>query len=231
MINAPSRRGVLISVVANTPHAPPKSHFFQLPDSHIRDIFPNMENLSPDDNLIDRRIAQRLRTLRAERNWSLDELATRSTVSRATLSRLENAAVSPTTSVLGKLCVAYGLPMSRLMRMVEEDFAPRVPRGAQPVWSDVDAGFRRRSVSPPAQALAGEALECELDAGACIAYDASPRPGLEHHLILLEGRLQITVDGQRHDLEPGDCLRYQLFGPSAFVTPADSAARYLLFIV
>ena len=30
---------------------------------------------------------------------------------------------------------------------------------------------------------------------------------------------------------PGDCLRYQLFGPSAFVTPANSGARYLLFIV
>jgi transcriptional regulator with XRE-family HTH domain len=198
---------------------------------HIRDIFPDMESTIPDDNLIDRRIAQRLRGLRAERNWSLDELATRSSVSRATLSRLENAAVSPTASVLGKLCVAYGLPMSRLMRMVEEDFAPHVPRAVQPVWSDASVGFRRRSVSPPAQALAGEVLECELDAGALIAYDASPRPGLEHHLFLLEGRLQITVDGQRHDLEAGDCLRYLLFGPSAFVTPADSAARYLLFIV
>jgi transcriptional regulator with XRE-family HTH domain len=190
-----------------------------------------MEQTLPDDNLIDRRIAQRLRALRAERNWSLDELATRSTVSRATLSRLENVAVSPTASVLGKLCVAYGLPMSRLMRMVEEDFAPRVPRAAQPVWTDASVGFRRRSVSPPAQALSGEALECELDAGVRITYDASPRPGLEHHLILLEGQLQITVDGQSHDLQPGDCLRYLLFGPSAFVTSANSAARYILFIV
>lgn len=190
-----------------------------------------MENSITDDNLIDRRIAQRLRTLRAERNWSLDDLAARSKVSRATLSRLENAAVSPTASVLGKLCVAYGLPMSRLMHMVEEDFAPLVSRAEQPLWTDASVGFRRRSVSPPAQALTGEALECELDAGVRITYDGSPRPGLEHHLILLEGELQITVDGRQHILQPGDCLRYQLFGPSAFVTPAHSAARYFLFIV
>jgi transcriptional regulator with XRE-family HTH domain len=117
---------------------------------HIRDNFPNMENMYPDDNAIDRRIAQRLRALRAERNWSLDDLAQLSNVSRATLSRLENAAVSPTASVLGKLCVAYGLPMSRLMHMVEEDFAPLVPRHAQPLWTDASVGFRRRSVSPPA---------------------------------------------------------------------------------
>ncbi|CAD6518799.1 helix-turn-helix domain-containing protein [Paraburkholderia metrosideri] len=190
-----------------------------------------MENILSDENAIDRRIAHRLRALRAERNWSLDDLAKLSNVSRATLSRLENAAVSPTASVLGKLCVAYGLPMSRLMRMVEEEFEPRVPRERQPVWTDASVGFTRRSVSPPAQALSGEVLECSLDAGVQIAYDASPRAGLEHHLVLLEGRLQITVDGHRHELQPGDCLRYQLFGPSAFVTPASSGARYLLFIV
>jgi transcriptional regulator with XRE-family HTH domain len=172
-----------------------------------------------------------LRALRADRNWSLDELARRSNVSRATLSRLENAAVSPTASVLGRLCTAYGLPMSRLMQMVDEDFAPLLTRAAQPVWTDPTVGFRRRSVSPPAQALSGEALECELDASVRITYEGSPRPGLEHHLILLEGQLQIAVDGKVYDLQPGDCLRYQLFGPSAFVTPPHSGARYMLFIV
>ena len=184
-----------------------------------------------DDAAIDRRIAQRLKGLRAERGWSLDELARRSDVSRATLSRLENAEVSPTASVLGKLCAAYGLTMSRLMHMVEDDFAPLIRRDAQPVWTDPSIGFRRRSVSPPAQTLAAEALECELEPGARIAYDAPPRPGLEHHLLLLEGQLEVAVDGQTHELQPGDCLRYQLFGPSAFATPARCGARYVLFMV
>ena len=180
---------------------------------------------------IDRLIALRLKDLRAERSWSLDELARRSSVSRATLSRLENAEVSPTASVLGKLCATYGLTMSRLMRMVEDDFVPLVRRSTQSVWSDPTIGFRRRSVSPPAQTLAGEALECELEPGTRITYDGSPRPGLEHHLLLIEGQLEVTVDGQTHDLRPGDCLRYQLFGPSAFATPEQCAARYILFIV
>ncbi|HSP25771.1 MAG TPA: XRE family transcriptional regulator, partial [Saliniramus sp.] len=158
----------------------------------------------------DQRLAQRLRGLRAEHGWSLDALAEKSAVSRATLSRLENGDVSPTANVLGKLCAAYGLTMSRLMRMVEEDFAPLVRRSEQMVWSDASVGFHRRSVSPPAQPLAGEALECVLDPGARINYDVPPRPGLEHHLILLEGRLGVTLDGRRHDLLPGDCLRYQL---------------------
>jgi transcriptional regulator with XRE-family HTH domain len=190
-----------------------------------------METPPSDQSSIDRRIAQRLKGLRAERAWSLDELARRSDVSRATLSRLENAEVSPTASVLGKLCAAHGLPMSRLMRMVEDDFVPLVRRDAQPVWTDPEIGFRRRSVSPPAQTLAAEVLECELDPSTRIAYDRPPRPGLEHHLLLLEGQLEVTVDAQTHDLRPGDCLRYQLFGSSAFATPGQSGARYVLFML
>lgn len=180
---------------------------------------------------IDRRIAGRLKALRAERGWSLDELAARSGVSRATLSRLEKAEVSPTASVLGKLCAAHGLTLSRLMHLVEDDFAPLVRRDEQSVWQDPDGGFRRRAVSPPARSLAGEAIEGELAPGQRIDYRASPRSGLEHHLILLDGRLRLEVEGRGHDLEAGDCLRYQLHGQSAFVTPDDCGARYLIFIV
>lgn len=184
-----------------------------------------------DDFSLDLRIAQRLKTLRAERGWSLEELAKRSETSRATLSRLENAEVSPTAAVLGRICAAYGLTLSRLMYLVEEAFPPLLTPAEQPVWSDRRSGFRRRSVSPPARGLAGEVLDCALEPGAEIDYPRPPRQGLEHHLLLLEGALQVETGGQRHELRPGDCLRYQLFGPSRFATPADAGARYLLFIL
>lgn len=180
---------------------------------------------------LDDRIAARLRALRAERQWSLDELARRSGVSRATLSRLEHAEVSATAAVLGRLCAAYGLPMSRLMHLVEAEVAALVRRAAQPVWVDPATGFRRRSVSPPAAGLAAELLEGTLPPGVRLDYERTPRHGLEHHLLLLEGALAVTVDGSRHALQPGDCLRYRLTGASAFETPAEQGARYLLAIV
>jgi transcriptional regulator with XRE-family HTH domain len=190
-----------------------------------------MENTHSDNTSIDRLIAQRLKGLRAEHGWSLDELARRSNVSRATLSRLENAEVSPTASVLGKLCAAYGLTMSRLVHMVEDDFVPLIRRSTQTVWTDATIGFQRRSVSPPAQTLAAEVLECELEPSTRITYDRPPRSGLEHHLLLIEGQLEVSIAGQSYDLRPGDCLRYQLFGPSAFATPEQCGARYILFIL
>lgn len=178
----------------------------------------------------DHLIAERLRQLRAERGWSLDHLAQQSGVSRATLSRLENAEVSATAAVLGRLCAIYGLTLSRLMFLAEETFTPLVRAGTQPVWRDGQAGFTRRSVSPPAAKLAGEVIDCRLAPLARIAYEHPPRAGLEHHLVMVEGELTLTIEGVRHMLRAGDCLRYRLFGASLFETGGE-AARYFLFTV
>jgi transcriptional regulator with XRE-family HTH domain len=177
----------------------------------------------------DLRLAQRLRQLRLERQWSLDELATRGGISRATLSRMENNDVSPTASVLGRLCTAFGLTMSRLLAQVEANGAAIVPRKDQPVWTDPATGFRRRQISPPAPDFDCELLECELPAGVRIAYDAPSRAGLEHHLYLKSGALEVILDGRNHALSPGDCLRYRLYGASVFRT-AKRSAQYLLVV-
>ena len=190
-----------------------------------------MKENNQDDLGLDARIAARLKALRSERGWSLDVLAERCGVSRATLSRLENGDVSPTATVLGKLCSAYGLPLSQLMAMVETAFEPLVPHDGQTVWVDPETGFQRRSVSPPSQSLAAEMLDCALPPDTCLDYARPPRPGLEHHLFLLEGSLEMTVEDEKFKLEAGDCLRYRLHGSNRFRTGPDKPARYVLVMV
>jgi len=111
-----------------------------------------------DEQSVDQRIATRLKALRLERGWSLNQLAERSSVSRATLSRLENAEVSATANVLGRLCAAYGLTLSRLMVMIENDFVPLIRPVDQPLWMDPETGYRRRGI--------GRALMDELERAA-----------------------------------------------------------------
>jgi hypothetical protein len=41
----------------------------------------------------------------------------------------------------------------------------------------------------------------------------------------------VTVEGVTHELRAGDCLRYQLYGPSCFATPEKHGARYVLFMM
>jgi transcriptional regulator with XRE-family HTH domain len=175
-------------------------------------------------------LAQRLRELRKARGWSLDELAAASGISRATLSRTENAEVSPTAAVLGRLCAAFELTMSRLLASVEQDHAALIAREEQPLWVDPETGFRRRSISPPSPQFDCELIQCELPAGAEIGYPSPPRVGLEHHLYLESGVLELTIDGRVHTLSKGDCLRYKLFGASAFKVPHGRPAKYFLVI-
>lgn len=198
---------------------------------HKWDIISFMEILPDTEKVLERQLGLRLRSLRQNRGWSLDVLAEISDVSRATVSRIENGDVSPTAGVLGRLCVAHGLTMSRLMSMVEDDFKPLVTRTDQLVWKDSSGKFTRRSVSPPATTLRAQVLDCELLAGASIEYERPARPNLEHHLLMLKGVLTMTVDGQCHQLKSGDCLRYQLSGATKFETPLNSGARYILVIV
>ncbi len=177
------------------------------------------------------RLASRLRSLRQERGLTLEDLADKSAISRATLSRMEKSEVSPTAEVLGKLAAAYGMSISRLMVIADAPFAPHVTRSDQSFWLDPSSGQKRRIVSPPSAGLAGEVLECELPAAARIAYADPPRPGLEHHIIMQEGTLFITIDDVEHTLHAGDSFRYRLFGASLFQTGSDMAAKYILVLI
>ncbi|GLW70179.1 DNA-binding protein [Kitasatospora phosalacinea] len=178
-----------------------------------------------------RRLAARLAALRAERGWSLDELARRSGTSRSTLSRLERAELSPTAAQLGRLCTAYGRTVSRLLAEVESEPPGLLRAAEQPHWHDPATGFVRRSVSPPHPGLRAELVEGTLPPGADIRYEAPPVPGLEHHLWVLDGALDLTLDAAVHRLAAGDCLRYRLHGASGFHCPGPRPARYLIALV
>ncbi|MFI2411185.1 helix-turn-helix domain-containing protein [Streptomyces sp. NPDC018947] len=180
---------------------------------------------------VDVRLGARLAELRAEHGWSLGELAERSGVSRSTLSRAERAETSPTASVLNRLCAVYGRTMSRLLSEVEAEPALLVRSADQPLWEDRAAGFTRRSVSPPHAGLRGELVEGRLTPGADIAYDRPPVPGLEQHIWVLEGALEVTAQDVVHDLGTGDCLRLRVWGPTRFRCAGPADARYALAVV
>jgi transcriptional regulator with XRE-family HTH domain len=175
-------------------------------------------------------LARRLAALRAGRGFSLDQLSQKCGISRATLSRLERGRSSPTAAMLGSLCTVYGQTTSQLMTDAESE-APQLVRDAdQARWTDIETGFARRIVSPPGYGLRGEIVEATLPAGAAIAYNSPPLPGLEHHLFMLDGRLELKLENSLFILNRGDCLRYRLAGASRFHCPGRKAARYLVAI-
>jgi transcriptional regulator with XRE-family HTH domain len=173
------------------------------------------------------KLATHLRNLREEHGMTLAVLAERSGLSRATLSRIENADVSPTAETLGQLAAVYALPISQLLSPLEKGFQPVLRRGEQSVWRDPGHEFVRRSVSPSNGQLSVELIEGELGPEQLITYATPATPGQEHHVYVLSGQMQITVEGNAHDLRPGDCLRYILFGETIFKT-SNASCRYVI---
>ncbi len=133
--------------------------------------------------------------------------------------------------MLNTLCAQYGWTVSRLMSEAETG-SPTVVRFAEQLSrTDPESGYVRRVVSPPHPRLKGELVEVTLPSGASVAYDRAPVIGLEHHLWMLAGSLELEVDGASFRLEKGDCMRYVLCGGSRFRCAGKRAARYALVMV
>ena len=102
------------------------------------------------DGAIDRQIAARLLAERAGRGWSLEQLAERSGVSRAMISKVERGESSPTAALLGRLSAAFGLTLSQLLARAEQGDARLLNRERdQERWRDPQTGFERRTLTPP----------------------------------------------------------------------------------
>jgi transcriptional regulator with XRE-family HTH domain len=179
---------------------------------------------------LDRRLGARIKGLRQSRGLTLDQLAARSGVSRAMISRVERGESSPTAALLDRLCAGLGVLLSTLFRD-EAQGGPLARRGEQPVWTDPDSGYVRRNVSPAGTGSRLEIVEVEMPAGARVLLDA-PRGGfrLDQQLWLLEGELTLSVGGREHRLAAGDCLAMLLDGPIAFHNPGEVPARYAVVL-
>src|SRR5260370_489365 len=90
-------------------------------------------------------IAARLGLERDSRGWSLADLAERSGVSKATISKIERDEVSPTAVVLVRLAGAFDLTLAGLLLRAEGQ--GRLARASeQLVWRDPKTGYLRKQV-------------------------------------------------------------------------------------
>jgi transcriptional regulator with XRE-family HTH domain len=179
----------------------------------------------------DAALAVRVTRLRQARGWSLEELADKSGISRASLSRIERGETSPTAHVLGQLAAAYQMPMAALFSGLEDLGGDLVSRSDQQEWSDPQTGFRRRNVSPARTGYKGSVIEGTLPAGREVTYSDTPIPGLEHHLLLRSGRLEVLLGETSHVLEAGDCLRFKLTTGNSYRAPGPEDAHYILCVI
>ncbi|MBY0321440.1 MAG: XRE family transcriptional regulator [Reyranella sp.] len=180
---------------------------------------------------INDRIAARVRQIRAERGLSLEALAESSGVSRSMISLVERGQSSATAVVLEKLATGLGVPLASLFDAPAAPAAPVSRRKDQVEWRDPASGYVRRNVSPPGFPSPIQIVEVVFPAGARVAYDTGPRPGVQYQQIwVLQGALEVTVDKIRHELGAGDCLAMVVDSQITFSNRTSKSARYAVVI-
>jgi transcriptional regulator with XRE-family HTH domain len=173
-------------------------------------------------------IATTLRHEREARKLSLAELAERSGVSKAMISKIERREASPTATVLGRLSGAFGVPLSVLIASAEKASERLSTAEAQPVWTDPETGYVRRAVSPAGAPV--ELIEVSLPSGVRVPYPASAFAFQQQQIWVLEGRLDFSEGNVAHTLKPGDCLLLGSPSDCAFHNPGEVPARYLVVL-
>jgi transcriptional regulator with XRE-family HTH domain len=184
-------------------------------------------NTIRDDTLT--AIARRIRLERDARGWSLAELAGRSGVSKATISKIEREEMSPTAVILVRLAGAFDLTLAGLLLRAEGEKGRLVRAAEQPVWRDPDTGYIRSQVfMRPDHPV--EVARIELPPGQRVMMPASAYAHIRQAVWVLAGRLVIWEGAERHELGVGDCLGFGPPSQIAFANEGDISCIYIVIL-
>ena len=176
-------------------------------------------------------VGGRIRALREAMDLSLRDLAERSGVSAPMLSQVERGETSPTLAVAARIASGLDLSLSQLLRL-DEDRHVVITR------SDQRRTRRRRGhtveeLTPPLPGLRADVSVHTLGPGAATgARDDPPmhEPGSRETAVLLEGSVDLFIDGERNELGEGDSVTFDADLPHHFENNGKSESRLLAVV-
>jgi transcriptional regulator with XRE-family HTH domain len=172
-------------------------------------------------------IARRIRLERDARNWSLAELAEKSGVAKASISKIERGEMSASAGILARLATAFDLTLAGLLLRAEGE-KPRLSRAAdQPVWRDPATGYNRKQIFGRSDHPL-EVVRVELPPRQSASFPASSYAHTRHVVWVQSGKLTLIEAGVRNVLSAGDSLG---FGPPSEVTYANESEKPCTYIV
>jgi transcriptional regulator with XRE-family HTH domain len=162
-----------------------------------------------------RRVADVLKKLRSDRRLSLDDLASRSGVSRAALSQLEGARTNPTLAVLWKIAVELDVPFHDLLGSNEERSVRILRAGDSLPLKSGDGRMESRLLSPGGASTDVEVFDLRFQPKAVHKSDPHGK-GTTETLVVLTGSLRLTVEGSEHELGTGDSVFFRADVPHTY---------------
>ncbi len=160
-------------------------------------------------------LAHTLRTLRAQRGWSLTQAAEYTGVSKAMLGQIERGESSPTVATLWKIATGFNVAFSAFLEALPAAAGDAAPlRRSAGVRSGQRRYARGAAVSYDRQ-LGFDMFVIDLAPGA-LSESSPHEPGVIEHVIVISGRL---VGDRRRMAQPGRRRGDALSGRSAARLP------------
>ncbi|MBM3667534.1 MAG: helix-turn-helix domain-containing protein [Actinobacteria bacterium] len=171
-------------------------------------------------------VGARVKALREAMDLSLRDLAERSGVSAPMLSQVERGETSPTIAVASRIASGLDLSLSQLLRLDEG-------RHVVITRSNQRRTRRRRGhvveeLSPPLPGQRADVSIHTLGAGAATGDADDPpvhEPGSRETAVVLEGAIDLFIDGERHELADGDSVTFDADLPHHFENNGKSDTR------
>ncbi|MFA6929535.1 MAG: XRE family transcriptional regulator [Lentisphaeria bacterium] len=176
-------------------------------------------------------IGVNLRRERKRQQFSLDELAEISKVSKAMLSQIETGKVNPTVAVLWRIAHALGLEFEVLLKNdSEENRRFEVNRGNQITsLMTQQSGTLFRVISPVSMANELEFYHVTQEPG-CTHHSAGHLPGTEELIAVLEGSIQVRAGKNEAELQKGDFLAFEADLPHSITTNSSEKSEFQMVV-
>ena len=178
---------------------------------------------------INENLGRRVKKLRTDRGWSLEDMATASGVSRSMLSEIEREKANPTLTVTYRIAQAFGLNLQDLIETAEAASNIQVIRAnerAQVFRSDKQCQIR--TLSPLNLEKEIEFYEVKLRPKGALRSQAHYE-GTREFLTVEDGSVRIESANDSEAIGKGDSGTYRADVPHAIVNT--SAGEAIVFLV
>jgi transcriptional regulator with XRE-family HTH domain len=178
-------------------------------------------------------LGARVRALRDASSLSLRDLAARSGVSAPMLSQVERGDTSPTLTVAARIAAGLELRLSQLLRLDEDGAVTIVRAGERQRGGNTRRGHRFEVMTSGQPGQRAELSRHTLAPGATTGAPDDPpmhEPGSRETALIEEGAVVLVCDGQRHQLDRGDCVTFDADLPHHFENPGKVEATFLAVV-
>lgn len=152
-------------------------------------------------------LARTLQAMRAERGWSLDQLAARSGVSKGVLVALEQGRSNPNLATLARVSDAFGVPVTRLVEVADQPGVQiTAAESSRVLWHGPDGGTGTIIAATDAP-WAAELWRWTVQPGEGWGGDAH-MPATRELVWVESGTLTLTVSGAPYQVGAGQSARF-----------------------